>query len=116
MTSNNKQITPKLIPKYATGHFGPLNRLQTDVTKILVREAEQENMVFTQAAVNYLLEEIEDPEISEKYKTPETRDVLLRLLTVASEHTRSRSEFKTLLSFASIKRALKVFPCPKPWC
>jgi hypothetical protein len=116
MASNNKQVDSQHIASYAKEHFGELNKLQKFVTGELISQTKTNDLAFTRAAINYLLKEIDDPKISREISDLNAKEVLNQLLEVANEHSKRRVELTSLVSFAAITRALKVFPCPKPWC
>lgn len=131
--ATNSRLAPSEIVSHAKRRFGKLNPLQDFVVTTLVDKARERNLVFTKGAINYLLREIEDPDILEDLAESQAEDVLSELLSVAiensqrwnpKEHKRPAMEKEfgdssvslVLLSYSSIVRALRVFPCPKPWC
>ena len=114
--SNNKSLTADQIAHYVERAFGELNWLQWDVSNWLISSAKAENFVITKAALNYLFEEIDDPEKIKDISKDQAKLVFLQLLDETSKHFNRKVRSRYMLSLAAIRRAFKVFQCPKPWC
>ena len=82
------RLLPNQIVNHALKHFGTLNSLQKHIISWLAETSREKNLVFTKAAVNYILGEIRSPAVLEEISNEKAIDVLQQLLKVSYKYSR----------------------------